>query len=236
MVAACGAAGAGWAGLSLTMPLKRAVLPLLDYVDPLAADVGGANTLVFADGQRRGYNTDVAGMVAALAGAGVPAPRSAVILGAGATACSALAALRETGLRAATVAVRDETRAAALRAVAERLGVRVELRPLAAAGTLAGQDLLISTVPAGAADFYAERAWPGPQTPGVVFDVVYAPWPTALARAAEAAGATVISGFELLLHQAGVQFELMTGRRPAPLAAMRAAGQAELDRRSAASR
>ena len=77
---------------------------------------------------------------------------------------------------------------------------------------------------------------PGPaaQTPRAVFDVVYAPWPTTLARAAEAAGATVISGFELLLHQAGGQFELMTGRRPAPLAAMRAAGQAELDRRSAA--
>ena len=110
----------------------------------------------------------------------------------------------------------------------------MELRPLAAAGTLAGHDLLISTVPAGAADFYAERAWPGAQTPQVVFDVVYAPWPTALARAAEAAGATVISGFELLLHQAGGQFELMTGRRPAPLAAMRAACEAELDRRSAA--
>jgi shikimate dehydrogenase len=236
VIAACeadGADGAGWAGLSLTMPLKRAVLPLLDHVDPLAADVGGANTLVFADGQRRGYNTDVAGMVAALAGAGVPAPRSAVILGAGATACSALAALRETGLSAATVAVRDESRAAALRAVAERLGVRVELRPLAAAGPLAGRDLLISTVPAGAADFYAEQAWLGPEAPGVVFDVVYAPWPIALARAAHAVGATVISGFELLLHQAGVQFELMTARRPAPLDAMRAAGQAELDRRSA---
>ena len=90
------------------------------------------------DGQRRGYNTDVAGMVAALAGAGVTAPRSAVILGAGATACSALAALRETGLRAATVAVRDEARAAALLAVAQRLGVRVELRPLAAAGDARG--------------------------------------------------------------------------------------------------
>ncbi len=234
VVGACGADGAGWAGLSLTMPLKRAVLPLLDHVDPLAADVGGANTVVFAAGRRHGYNTDVAAMVAVLAGAGVPAPRSAVILGAGATACSALAALRETGLRAATVAVRDETRAAPLRAVAQRLGVEVELRLLAAAGTLAGQDLLISTVPAGAADVYAERAWPGAQTPRVVFDVVYAPWPTALARAAEAAGATVISGFELLLHQAGGQFELMTGRGPAPLAAMRAAGQAELDRRSAA--
>ena len=233
LVAGC---GADWSGLSLTMPLKRAVLPLLDHVDPLAADVGGANTVVFSPGQRhrqrRGYNTDVAGMVDSLAGAGVTAPRSAVILGAGATACSALAALRETGLRAVTVAVRDEARAAALLAVAQRLGVRIELRPLASPGDLAAQDLLISTVPAGAADSYAERTYAG-HTPAAVFDVVYAPWPTPLARAAEAAGAVVIGGFELLLHQAGGQFELMTGRRPAPLAAMRAAGQAELDRRAA---
>ncbi len=229
LVAGC---GADWAGLSLTMPLKRAVLPLLDHVDPLAADVGGANTVLFSAGQRRGYNTDVAGMVDALAGAGVTAPRSAVILGAGATACSALAALRETGLRAVTVAVRDEARAAALLAVARRLGVRIDLRPLASPGDLAAHDLLISTVPAGAADSYTMRTYAG-HVPAAVLDVVYAPWPTPLARAAEAAGAVVIGGFELLLHQAGGQFELMTGRRAAPLAAMRAAGQAELDRRAA---
>ena len=81
------------------MPLKRAVLPLLDHTEPLAAEVGGANTVVFSGGQRRGYNTDVPGMVAALAGAGVTAPAGATILGAGATACAALAALRALGLR-----------------------------------------------------------------------------------------------------------------------------------------
>lgn len=230
LVAGC---GADWAGLSLTMPLKRAILPLLDHVDRLAADVGGVNTVVFTNGRRHGYNTDVAGMVDALAGAGMAAPRSAVILGAGATACAALAALRATGLRAVTVAVRDEARAAALLAAAQRLGVRVDLRPLGSPGDLAARDLLMSTLPAGAADSYAMRTYPG-HTPRAVFDVVYAPWPTPLARAAGAAGALVIGGFDLLLHQAGGQFELMTGRRPAPLAAMRAAGLAELDRRAAA--
>jgi shikimate dehydrogenase len=229
LVAQC---GADWTGLSLTMPLKRAILPLLDHVDPLAADVGGVNTVVFTNGRRHGYNTDVAGMVDALAAAGLTAPRSAVILGAGATACSALAALRETGLRAVTVEARDETRAAGLLAVAQRLGVRVDLRPLGSPGGLAGKDLLISTVPAGAADSYATRTYAG-ETPRAVFDVVYAPWPTSLARAAEAAGAVVIGGFDLLLHQAGGQFELMTNRRPAPLGAMRAAGLAELDHRAA---
>ncbi len=204
------------------MPLKRAVLPLLDHVDPLAADVGGANTVVFRPDeghrqprpQRHGYNTDVAGMVDALAGAGLTAPRSAVILGAGATACSALAALRDTGLRTVTVAARDEARAAPLLAVAQRLGVRVQLRPLGSPGTLAATDLLISTLPAGAADIYSERTYAG-DTARAVFDVVYAPWPTSLARAAAAAGAVVIGGFDLLLHQAGGQFELMTGQ-PGP--------------------
>ncbi|MGH3420585.1 MAG: IMP dehydrogenase, partial [Streptosporangiaceae bacterium] len=68
LIAAC---DGQWAGLSLTMPLKRAVLPLLDRTEPVAVEAGGANTVVFAGGQRHGYNTDVPGMVAALAEAGV---------------------------------------------------------------------------------------------------------------------------------------------------------------------
>jgi shikimate dehydrogenase len=232
LVASC---GPGWAGLSLTMPLKRAVLPLLDTVDPVAADTGGANTVVFAAGQRRGYNTDVPGMVAALAEAGVTAPSSAMVLGAGATACSALAALRDVGLRTVTVAVRDPARAAGLLEVADRLAVDVELQPLAAgAGDRPAADLLISTVPAGAADFLAEKFEAGRPVPPFVLDVVYAPWPTRLAQVAQHAGATVVGGFEFLLHQACGQFELMTGQHPAPLDAMRATGLAELNRRSAA--
>ena len=233
LIASC---GSGWAGLSLTMPLKRAVLPLLDTVDPVAADTGGANTVVFGGNRRHGYNTDVAGMVAALAGAGVTAPRSAVILGAGATACSALAALRDLGLTTVTVAVRDPARAGGLQTVAERLRVAVTLQALAdqGAGQLPPPDLLISTVPASAPDFLAEHYVAGVPAPACVFDVVYAPWPTRLAQAAHDAGATVVGGFELLLHQAAGQFELMTGHQPAPLAAMRTAGLAELTRRSAA--
>jgi shikimate dehydrogenase len=231
-----GSLGQDWAGLSLTMPLKRAVLPLLDQVEPLAEQVGGANTVVFSGRQRCGYNTDVPGMVAALAAAGQTAPRSATILGAGATACSALAALQRAGLDQVTVAVRDQARAAGLLTVAGRLGVRVDLRPLGEQGGPAqpAAELLVSTVPAGAADFYAERIRHGAGAPGAVFDVVYAPWPTALAEAAATAGAVVISGLELLLHQAAGQFELMTGKRPAPLDAMRAAGLTELGQRPAA--
>jgi shikimate dehydrogenase len=215
-----------WAGLSLTMPLKRAVLPLLDRTEPLAADVGAANTVVFADGQRHGYNTDVPGMVAALAEAGVSSPVGATILGAGATACAALAALRAVGLAVAVVQVGDQARAGDLLAAARRLGMTVELRPFGS--EVRDGDLLVSTVPAGVADFYAERSWVQRAHPSAVLDVVYHPWPTPLARAASQWGAIAVSGFDLLLHQAARQVELMTGLAPAPLAAMRAAGQSEL--------
>ncbi len=230
LIAGC---GPEWAGLSLTMPLKRTVLPLLDHVDPLAAATGGANTVVFRPDRRYGYNTDVRGIVDALAEAGAPAPGSVTILGAGATACSALAALPELGVRGADVLVRDPSRAGDLLAAADRLRLRARVRPFTDLDQLAAApapDLLISTVPAWAADIYAERIEVTARAPAVLLDVVYSPWPTRLARAAAAAGAMVASGFAMLLHQAAAQVELMTGK-PAPVEAMRAAGEAELARR-----
>ena len=223
--------GPEWAGLSLTMPLKRTVLPLLDHTDQLAVVAGGANTVVFRPDGRYGYNTDVQGIVDALTEVGATAPGSVTIIGAGATACSALAALAEFGAAAADVVVRDPSRAADLLAAADRLNVRVRLLSLTAL-TDAAPGLLISTVPAGAADGYAERIRATGRAPAAVLDVVYAPWPTPLAEAAAAAGAVVASGFAMLLHQAAAQVELMTGKA-APLEAMRAAGEAELARRTA---
>ncbi len=218
--------GPDWAGLSLTMPLKRAVLGLLDGAEPLVEEVGAANTVVFDAGLRRGHNTDVPGMIAALAEAGLASPSPVLILGAGATACSALAAARGLGATAVTVAARDERRAAGLRAAAARLGVTVRLVPFGEPGEPA-PGLLISTAPAGAADHYADRIRQGTLVPGCLLDVVYHPWPTALAAAAQSAGVPVASGFALLLHQAARQVELMTGK-PAPVGAMRAAGLAAL--------
>src|SRR5579859_3126656 len=148
---------ADWAGLSLTMPLKRTVLPLLDRVDHLAAATGGANTVVFRPEGRYGYNTDVQGIVDALTEAGARTPGTVTIIGAGATACSALAAVGELGAPGADVVVRDPARTADLRATADRLGLQVRLRPWAdlADPEVPVPDLLISTVPAGAADEYA---------------------------------------------------------------------------------
>ena len=201
-----GSRGPDWAGLSLTMPLKRTVLPLLDHVDPLAAATGGANTVVFRPDGRYGYNTDVQGIVDALTEVGAPAPR---------------------------MVARDPSRAAGLLAAAERLHLRVRLRSFA--DLTAGEsvpDLLISTVPSDAIAHYPERMRVTAQAPAALLDAIYDPWPTPLAEAAAAAGAVVASGFAMLLHQAAAQVELMTGK-PAPLEAMRAAGEAELARRAA---
>jgi shikimate dehydrogenase len=230
-----GSRGPEWAGLSLTMPLKRAVLPLLDHVDHLAAATGGANTVVFRPEGRYGYNTDVQGIVDALTEAGAPVPASVTIIGAGATACSALAAVGELGAPGADVVLRDPARAAGLLATADRLGLKVRLRPWEdlTQDFAVVPDLVISTVPAGAADAYAQWLRRTQQAPPSVMDVVYHPWPTALAQTAAAAGAAVASGYAMLLHQAAAQVELMTGK-PAPLEAMRAAGEAELARRAAA--
>jgi len=227
--------GPQWAGLSLTMPLKRAVLPLLDEIEPLAREVGAANTVVFSGGRRHGHNTDVPGMIAALAEAGVtgaadgaPWQATVLILGGGATACSALAAARGLGAPQVTVAVRDPARAQYLLAAAARLGVAVTLTSFDAPQGDA-PDVLISTVPAGAADIYAKRIAHRDLVPRHLLDVVYHPWPTALAVAAHGAGISVAGGLELLLHQAAGQVTLMTGK-PAPLAAMRSAGESAQNR------
>jgi shikimate dehydrogenase len=221
--------GPDWAGLSLTMPLKRAVLPLLDEADPLAHAVGAANTVVFSGGRRDGHNTDVPGMIAALAEAGVTrAAPSVLILGAGATACSAVAAAQGLGAAQVTVAVRDPARARDLLAAAARLGAAVTLTDFESPAVTA-PDVLISTVPAGAADIYAKRITHADLAPRHLLDVVYHPWPTPLAAAAREADIPVASGASLLLHQAAAQVTLMTAH-PAPLPAMRQALESALSR------
>jgi shikimate dehydrogenase len=156
-----------------------------------------------------------------------------LILGGGATACSALAAVRELGTREVTVAVRDRQRATDVLAAADRLGVAVTLTtfdvPVGSA-----PELLIATPPAGAADFLAERILRGSLSAAYLLDVVYHPWPTPLAVAAQQAGAAVAGGFGLLLHQAAGQVYLMTGLT-APVEAMRTAGLAALASRAGAS-
>jgi shikimate dehydrogenase len=209
--------GPEWVGLSLTMPLKRATLQVTDRVSDLATAVGAANTLV-ADGSGwSADNTDVVGIIRALRENGVESVERALVLGAGGTAQSALAALRELGEPAPTVLVRDPDHTAELRATADRLGVRPVITGGLLDSTFPQVDVVISTLPPGAADALLPQPWLGRP---VLLDVIYAPWPTALAGSAFAAGCRVVGGLPVLLHQAAAQVELMTGR-PAPVAAMR---------------
>ncbi|WP_328581401.1 shikimate dehydrogenase [Streptomyces sp. NBC_00370] len=218
--------GRAWAGLSLTMPLKRAVIPLLDKITDTAASVEAVNTVVFdADGRRTGDNTDIPGMLAALRERGVTTVGSAAVLGAGATASSALAALARVCTGPVTAYVRSAARAAEMRGWGERLGVDVRTADWTAAADAFAAPLVIATTPAGATDELAPLV---PGSPGTLFDVLYEPWPTPLATAWSAAGGPVVGGLDLLVHQAVLQVEQMTGRTPAPLAAMREAGERAL--------
>ncbi|HEY4152869.1 MAG TPA: shikimate dehydrogenase, partial [Pseudolysinimonas sp.] len=122
---------ASWRGLSLTMPLKREVLPMLTSRTQLVQTVGAANTLLFDDaGGLHGFNTDVAGIVGAFGDHGVTALESVQILGGGATAASVLAASARLGATRALVSVRDPERAQALEPLAASLEIALTIRRL----------------------------------------------------------------------------------------------------------
>lgn len=217
---------ASWAGLSLTMPLKRAIIPLLDGISETAASVEAVNTVVLTpDGRRLGDNTDIPGMIAALRERGVEKVESAAVLGAGATASSAVAALAVICTGPVTVYVRSRQRGDEMRGWGDRLGVDVRIADWASAGQALRAPLVIATTPAGSTDALADAV---PDAPGTLFDVLYEPWPTALAARWSAADGTVVAGLDLLVHQAVLQVEQMTGRSPGPRAAMRAAGEQAL--------
>lgn len=218
--------GPEWAGLSLTMPLKRAIMPLLDGISETAASVEAVNTVVFGpDGRRTGDNTDIPGMVAALREHGIEQVESAAILGAGATASSALAALARICTGEVVVYVRSDARAAEMRQWGERLDVEVRTEAWEDAREALTAPLVIATTPAGTTDALAGLV---PERPATLFDVLYDPWPTDLAARWSVYGGAVVSGLDLLVHQAVLQVEQMTGRAPAPLAAMRKAGERAL--------
>ncbi|GAA4712048.1 shikimate dehydrogenase [Promicromonospora umidemergens] len=224
--------GPEWAGLSLTMPLKHAIIGLLDHVEPLAEAVGAVNTVLFSTVRgsvtTTGTNTDVHGIVAALReGLGARRVTDAAILGGGATAASALAAVAELGCASPRVFVRSLDRIGPLREAVARMGVSPSFEVFdehATTSALATADAVVSTTPKYAADAWAPlltdlSTGTGEKPRGVLLDVVYDPRPTALQAAWATLGADAVGGERMLLHQAAEQVRLMTGR-PAPLAAM----------------
>jgi shikimate dehydrogenase len=212
--------GPEWRGLSLTMPLKRTVVRLVDELTDRAVQAQAANTVIFEDGRRIGHNTDIPGAVAAIRERYDGSVEIATVFGGGATAASVLLALADLGCRRAHLVVRSPERAAdTLAAVARHpQGPEVSFDP---DGT---PDIVVSTIPASAqTSDVLELAQDAP----AVFDVLYDPWPTPLAALAISGGKALVSGLDLLVHQAALQFTLMT-EEDAPLAEMRAAGEAAL--------
>jgi len=218
-----------WRGLSLTMPLKRAVMPLLDSLSDRARLAGAANTVVLSEGSRAGHNTDIGGAASALRATWDGPVTEATILGSGATAASVVLALADLGCTRATLLVRDPARALeTLDAVARHpsaptveVGLVGDVAPTAT-------DVLVSTAPASAQG----AVLPWVSRCGVVFEVLYDPWPTPLARAAHERGVPLVGGLDLLVHQAAEQVVLMTGLPEAPMEQMRAAGRRALQERS----
>jgi len=201
-------------GLALTMPLKEGARAAAGSLDGHAELTGAVNTLLFAgaDGAPRGFNTDVGGIVRALEEAGVTGIGSVRILGAGATASSALVAAAEAGATRVQVVARRREQAALLADIAERIGIRLDIAGFD--DVTGGADLTIATLPGGAAldDAQLLRLV---GTGGALFDVAYDPWPSALARRWEG---DVVSGLGMLLHQAVLQVRLfVTGERTEPL-------------------
>lgn len=215
-----------WAGLSLTMPLKEAVLPLLDTTSRTARITGAANTVVLlpdkrvVDGRpvnrRAGHNTDVAGIVAAVRAAGATGFARATVIGAGATARSALAAAAQLGAREVRVIARRPEAAGGVLATAEAVGIACQVEGWGSAADALVADLVLSTVPGDAGRSLSDAV---PARPRLLLDVTYEPWPTSLAAAWTAAGGRAVPGSQMLLWQAVRQVLLMTGT-PGPVDAM----------------
>ncbi len=218
-----------WRGLSLTMPLKRDIVPILAWRDPLVATVGGANTVILGGEGPRGYNTDVQGIVESFGEVGVTSLSYVHLLGAGATAASVLVAVAQLGARRVLVSARTPAKAAYLVELGIVIGVDVVVRAWGVMDrSLVVPDAIVSTVPGGENDLVFAEAI---RENSVLFDVSYDPWPSALATAWDSVGGIVISGLDLLVHQAVGQIRIFAvgdqtvalPDEPAVVAAMRAA-------------
>ena len=216
--------GPEWAGLSVTMPGKEEALALSEQASESARLTGSANTLVRTGGGWTAHNTDVEGLTAALQTFGLLAPVRATVIGGGATARSALVALRGLGVREATIVVRDGLRPQTQK-LAERLDLLCTVQRMGERPVTIGRDVsdvIVSTLPVTAPAPAMGLAGGGPP---IVMDVAYAPWPSPFALAVRELGPSaplVMKGTEMLLRQAAGQVRLMTGH-DGPVEAMRAA-------------
>ncbi len=213
-------------GLNITIPHKVAVIQFLDELDPLADKIGAVNTIVNNDGVLTGYNTDATGFLQALLERGIePRGKSVVILGAGGASRAISFILAERGSSLVILnRTWDKAKVCADRISeifqSEATALKLNRENLAAA--LSQADILVNATSVGMSPNINET----PVTSNllkpslVVFDIVYNPIKTRLQREAEAAGATVISGLDMLVWQGALAFEKWTGLK-APVGVMR---------------
>jgi shikimate dehydrogenase len=202
---------ADWRGLSLTMPLKQDILPMLTDVTELARETGSANTVLFESGGPRGFNTDVYGITQGFARHGRLSLGAVLILGGGATAASALVSAARLGAHSVFVGIRSPERAAALVDVGRAQGIDIQLRTLDQLVQIDEVlDAVVSTLPNGAA--VSVSLDPDTVQTAALFDVAYSPWPTPLAAAWT--GDTVIGGLEMLVLQALAQVRIFVAGDP----------------------
>jgi shikimate dehydrogenase len=220
--AVAGLRGLAIQGVSVTIPFKEEIIPLIDEVDPQAAQIGAVNTVVNRAGRLCGYNTDWLGAIKALKAKTSLKGEHILLLGAGgASRAIAFGILAEGGQ--VTLTDLDGPRAAAL-----AKDLHVEAIPLEAVAQCPAA-LLVNATPVG-----MEPAIDGIPINHdllgryrLVMDIVYKPLETRLLREAKARGAATIDGLQMLIHQATAQFELWTGRS-APLETMSEAAYAAL--------
>jgi shikimate dehydrogenase len=211
----------GFAGANVTVPHKHAALELADQASEVAREIGAANTLVFAESGIQAHNTDADGFLAALPAS--PRGRRALVLGAGGAARAVLWVLGREG---AQVDVWNRT--------AKRGGeICAELGGTPVADPAQGDyELIVNTSAAGLKGEdpfeHLPLARDGFAAGQTVVDMVYGEEPTALLRAAEATGATVVDGLEILVQQGALSLRVWTGREP-PIDVMRAAARADAD-------
>jgi len=207
----------GIGGVSVTIPHKQAVLPFLDFIDPVAERIGAVNTIVMEpNGRLLGYNTDWRGANRALEEQVELKGKKVVLLGAGGSARAIGFGIKEAGAECLLCSRTPE------RGMALAADLGCEWHPLADVTSLQGE-ILVNATSVGMAPDTASMPLPANKVGDfkVVMDIVYSPLETSLLRQAKENGCIAVNGLAMLLYQGAVQFELWTGRT-APLEVMRA--------------
>jgi shikimate dehydrogenase len=214
-MAMAGLKSLGFGGVSVTMPHKQAVIPLLDTIDPIAEKIGAVNTLLIKDGNVHGHNTDWIGAVQALEMIVDLHSATVLVLGAGGSARAIGFGLKEKGVKV-LVANRTLSKGQAL-----ARDLDCECYPLAEIGHLK-VDALVNTTSVGMAPNLDATPVPKALLENIpaLMDIIYVPSETRLLREAREVGCKTVNGLYMLLYQGVAQFEIWTGCK-APVEVMR---------------